>query len=294
VEEKELLSPTFLQKLKLLQILSKKVNWGMQKGEHSSSLRGRSLEFADFRNYVRGDDIRYIDWNIYGRLEKLFLKLFVEDMELTIYLLIDTSTSMALGIPEKLFYSKRIAASLAFIGLSNFDRVAIGALDTTGKLYQPPLRGGNQIFQGFRFLNGLQSSGVTDLGRDLRNFGKKIKRPGLIVVISDFLQEQDFFEGLNFLLYQKNSLFLLQVVDRLEKEPELRGDVKLVDIETEDSREVSISEKLLKLYRLNFSTHCRKIEDFCMKRGIGYIQTTTEIPFEEIVLKYLRMGRLLA
>ncbi len=278
----------------MLQVLSKKVNWGAQKGEHSSSQRGRSLEFNDFRNYTHGDDIRYIDWNIYGRLEKLFLKLFVEEVEITLYVLIDTSASMSLGDPQKLFYGKRVAASLAFIALSSFDRVGIGALDSTLKVYQAPVRGGNQVFQCFRFLNGLECSGTTDLGPSLMEFGKKLKRPGLIVIISDFLQERDFLEGLGFLIYGKNSLFLLQVIDRQEKDPQLKGDLKLVDLETGDHKEVSMSERLLQIYRRNFQDHCRKIEEFSSRRGIGFLQTTTDIPFEEIVLKYLRMGRLLA
>lgn len=290
----ELLTPEFLQKLKLLQILSKKVTWGGGPGEHGSPQKGRSLEFADFRNYSLGDDIRYIDWNIYGRLEKLFLKIFVEDVELTVYLLVDASASMSLGIPEKLHYARQIAASIGYIALSNFDRVALASLDIAVRQYQPPLRGSSSVFHCFRFLEGMKASGVTNLGSALIDFGKRKARPGLVIVISDFLQEPDFFEGLSLLLFKKCSLFLIQVLDRAEKEPDLRGDLKLVDVETDEFREVSMSERLMEIYRRNFSEHCAKIESFCTRRGIGFIQTTTEIPFEDIILRYLRMGRLLA
>ncbi|MDQ7825541.1 MAG: DUF58 domain-containing protein [Candidatus Eremiobacteraeota bacterium] len=294
MKETELLTPEFLKKLKLLQIMSKKVAWGTQKGEHTSSQKGRSLEFSDFRNYVRGDDIRYIDWNIYGRLEKLFLKLFVEELDLIVYLLIDTSASMSLGGEEKLHYAKKIAACISFIALSHFDRVSIAAMDEGISLYQPPLRGTNQIFQCFRFLSGLRPRGKTSLGASLLSFGRKKLRPGLVVVLSDFLQEGEFFEGLSFLLYEKYSLFLIQVLDPLEKNPVIEGDLKLVDIETESAREVTVSERLLAAYRRNFQRHTEKIEQYCARHGAGFLQTTTDTPFEEIVLKYLRMGRLLA
>jgi len=290
----ELLTPEFLQKLKLLQILSKKVNWGTQSGEHGSPQRGRSLEFADFRNYTLGDDIRYIDWNIYGRLEKLFLKLFVEDVELTVYLLIDSSASMSLGEPEKLHYARQIAASLSYIALSNFDRVAMASLDGAVRQYQPPVRGSSMVFHCFRFLESMKAAGMTNLGNALLDFGKRKARPGLVIILSDFLQEDDFFEGLSLLLFRKCNVFLIQVLDRAEKEPDYRGDLKLVDIETEEFREVSMSERLIEIYRRNFREHCEKIESFCTKRGIGYIETTTDIPFEDIILRYLRMGRLLA
>jgi len=290
----ELLTPEFLQKLKLLQILSKKVTWGTHSGEHGSPQKGRSLEFADFRNYSLGDDIRYIDWNIYGRLEKLFLKLFVEDVELTIYILIDSSASMSLGKPEKFHYAKQIAASISYIALSNFDRVALASLDESVRQYQPPVRGSSLVFHCFKFLDSLKATGVTNLGRALVDFGKRKARPGLVIILSDFLQEQDFFEGLSLLLFKKCNLFLIQILDRVEKEPDYRGDLKLVDIETDEFREVSMSERLIEIYRRNFREHCGKIESFCSRRGIGYIETDTEIPFEDIILKYLRMGRLLA
>lgn len=294
MDEIELFGQAFLKKLKMLQILSKKVSWGTQKGEHTSPKRGRSLEFSDFRNYVLGDDIRYIDWNIYGRLDKLFLKLFIDEVELTVYLLIDTSASMAFGSPQKLLYAKQVAASLCFIALSNFDRVGIVALDEEIRVYQPPVRGCNEVFHCFGFLKKLEPRGKTDLGRAIFEFGKKKHRPGLVIIISDFLQEQSFFQGLNFLLYQKNQLFLIQLLDLDEMNPDLKGDLKLVDIETEDFKEVSMSEKLIQIYKKNLDAHCKKIQDFCGRHGIGFLQTTTDIPFEEIILKYLRMGRLLA
>jgi uncharacterized protein (DUF58 family) len=294
VEAQELFTPQFLQKLKLLQILSKKVNWGTQKGEHTSSQRGRSLEFKDFRNYVSGDDIRYIDWNIFGRLDRLFMKLFVEELELTLNVLVDASLSMSLGEPQKLLYAKKIAACLSYIALSNFDRAGIAALDESVRFYKPPMRGTNLIFQCFDFLKTIAPRGRTHLGKALRDFGKRNKRPGLVVIISDFLQEQDFFEGLNLLHFQKNQLFLIQVLDRKEVEPDLRGDLKLVDVETGEFREISMSERLMEMYRRALVSHCTRISEHCSKRGIGYLQTTTDIPFEEIILKYLRMGRLLA
>lgn len=294
MEDVELFTPEFFKKLKLLQVLSKKVNWGSQKGEHTSSKRGRSLEFSDFRNYVRGDDIRYIDWNIYGRLDRLFLKLFVDEVELILYILIDTSASMSFGAPRKLHYAKQIAASLSFIALSHCDRVGIGALDQEVRIYQPPVRGCNQIFNCFNFLKKLEPQGKTDLGSALFEFGRKKHKPGMVILISDFLQESPFFEGLNFLLYQKNQLFMIQVLDPLEVDPDFRGDLKLVDVETEEFKEVSMSDRLIQMYKNNLTTHCRKIEEFCSRRGIGFLQTSTAIPFEEIILKYLRMGRLLA
>lgn len=296
LEDSELLTQDFLNKIKLLHILSKKaaVNSGpSQSGEHISQKKGRSLEFNDFRNYVHGDDIRYIDWNIYGRLEKLFLKLFIEEVDLNVYAILDCSKSMELGNPQKLLYSKKIAACMCYIALSNYDRAGIVSVDARIKNYLPPVRGRNQIFECFRFLDNEKPGGKTNLGKALIEFGKRKLRPGLVIIISDFFSESDFFNGINLLLHKKNSVFLIQVMDEYEKKPDFKGDIKLVDIETEDIKEVSMTDSLIKTYIANLNSYCNNIENFCRKRGIGYLQTVTTIPFEEIILKYLRIGRLL-
>jgi uncharacterized protein (DUF58 family) len=286
-------TPDFLQKLELLQILSKKVIRGSVKGERTSAKKGRSVEFADYRNYSQGDEIRIIDWNVYGRLDKLFVKLFAEEEELNIYLLVDCSLSMDFGSPSKLDYAKKISASLAYISLANFDRVALGLINTGFSGYRLPLRGKNQVFRIFDYLEKLSPEGKTSISDSLRQFTQKKLRPGLVIIISDFLDPSDFIDSLKLVRYHKHDLFLVQVLDEEEINPSIGGDIRFVDVETGEKREVTVTSRLLEMYKENLNLHCDTIESFCRKSGAGYIVASTSIPFEDLVLRYFRSGRLL-
>lgn len=282
-----LLEPEFLRKLEQLTIVSKKVFSGQLKGDRRSSRRGTSVEFADFRNYALGDDLRYVDWNTFARLEKLFLKLFMEEEDLHVYLLLDGSQSMAYGAPSKFDYARRVAASLGYIGLTNLDRVGATVFAEKMRDHQPPVRGKQQVFPYFSFLEKAQPGGQTSLAASLKEFALRTRRPGVAILISDFF-DPEWETGLKALLHRRFQVSAIQVLDRSEIRPDLVGDLKLVDCETGEEREITISAGLLKEYQKSVDQFCGGIQDTCRRYGADYIQAITDQPFEEMILNWLR------
>ena len=282
-----LLTPDFLRKIERLSLVAKRVFPGQLRGERRSTKRGSSVEFADYRNYTIGDDFRRVDWNVYARLEKLFLKLFVEEEDLHVYVLIDASRSMEFGSPSKLLYAKRIAAALSYIALGNLDRVGLASLADGGSATLRPKRGKQSAFGVFDWLQTVQSSGETRLADSLRDFSLRTSRPGLAIVISDFFYP-DYQKGLSALISRRFELTALQVLDQDEAEPPLVGDLMLVDAETNERREVTITQSLLKRYRQRLAEHCGGIEDYCTRFGCNYVRVTNQTPFEDLILSYLR------
>jgi len=285
----------FLKKLEYLYLVSKKIFRGQVRSERKTQSIGASVEFADYRNYISGDDLRYIDWNAYGRIDRLFIKLFEEEEDLHIYFLLDVSKSMQCGESVKLDYAKQVAAALAYIGLANLDRVDLFYF--SGQLHEQMgmSRGKAQIRNVFRFLEKASAQPVTtDFRTSLRNFVHQNKQRGLAVVLSDFFDPDGFEQGIRYLQYHKFEVYLLQVLDRSEAEPDFLGDFRLVDVESGRGREVTVNEQLLAMYRTEFEGFCRRIDGFATHRQIGYIRTFTEIPFDELVLKILRQGGFVA
>jgi uncharacterized protein (DUF58 family) len=287
-----LLEPEFLRKLEQLSIVSKKVFTGQLKGERRSARRGTSVEFADFRNYTLGDDLRYIDWNTFARLEKLFLKLFVEEEDLHVYLLVDGSQSMAYGSPVKFDYAKQIAAALGYIGLTNYDRVGATIFAEKMRDHLPPVRGRGQIFQYFDFLENARIGGRTSLAASLKEYALRTRRPGVAILISDFF-DPEWETGLKALLHRRFQITAIHVLDRTEVRPDLVGDLKLMDCETGEEREITISQGLLRDYHRTVDQFCGGIQETCRRYGADYLQTITDQPFEELILKWLRSAGLL-
>ncbi len=286
-----LLEPEFLRKLEQLSIVSKKVFSGQLKGERRSTRRGTSVEFADYRNYTLGDDPRYLDWNTYARLEKLFLKLFVEEEDLHVYVLIDGSRSMAYGSPTKFDYARRVAASLGYIGLANYDRVGCTIFDERMRHHFPPIRGKQQIFQYFNFLENAVPDGQTSLAGSLKEYALRTRRPGVAILLSDFF-DPEWETGLKALLHRKFQVAVVHVLDRSEVRPEVLGDLKLVDCETGEEREITVSPSLLKDYQKAVDQFCGGIQDTCRRYGADYLQAITDEPFEDLILKWLRRAGL--
>jgi uncharacterized protein (DUF58 family) len=287
-----LMEPEFLRKLEQLSIVSKKVFAGQLKGERRSSRRGTSVEFADFRNYTLGDDLRYVDWNTFARLEKLFLKLFVEEEDHHVYLLLDGSQSMGYGAPSKYEYGRRIAAALGYIGLNNFDRVGSAVFSDCMRAHLPAVRGRQQVMPYFEFLEQPQPGGPTSMGASLKEYALRTRRPGVAVLISDFF-DPDWVTGLKALLHRRFQVTAIQVLDRTEVRPEFVGDLKLVDCETGEEREITISPGLLRDYRGAVDRFCGGIAETCRRYGADYLQAVTDQPFEDLILKWLRRAGLL-
>ena len=288
----QLLDQDFIQKIEQLSLVSRKIFTGSIKGERRSKKRGISSEFADHRDYSPGDDTRFIDWNIYGRLNRLFLKLFLEEEDLHVYVLFDVSESMGHGDPNKLDYARKVAAALAYIGLSNMDRVSVGAFAHDVVSVFPPTRGKKQLWRLLDFLTGVPAGGETSLNQSCKTFSQRHKGKGVVIIISDFFDTQGYETALKYFLAKKSDIFLLHVLSPQEVEPELTGDLRLLDCETGGEAEVSISAPLLKLYRRNLRVFCGGLRDYCSKRGINYLFATTKVPFDQLVLNYLRKSGL--
>ena len=282
----------FMRKLEYLALVSKRFS-GQFKAERRARKLGSGLEFADHRGYVPGDDFRYLDWKTYLRLDKLLLRLYEEEQDLPIYMFVDTSRSMAYGEPEKIEYARRVAAALCYIGLANLDRVIIAAYSDGIRQELSPQRGKNQIFRVFRFLSGIEAAGETNGKEAFKFFCTGRRRRGLAVVISDFMDPNGFEGGLNMLRYYKHDVFAIHVVAHEDLEPPVRGQVQLVDSESGESREITITPELLKAYKSEMQLFTDQMRRHCLKYQLGYIRTVTDFPFEDLVLEVFRQGRFL-
>ncbi len=289
-DRSKLFDEEFLKKLEYLSVVARKTFAGNLRADRRTRKVWSGIEFADHRRYSMGDDFRYIDWNVYGRIDRLLLRLFEEEEDLHIYILLDASRSMRIGSPLKLHYAMQVAAALTYIGLSKLDRV--GIIPFSDKLHAPlpASRGKRRIFKVFEFLRGVEVGGITQLGPSLETFVHQVKRRGLAVVISDFYDPRGFEEGINALRYNKFEPFVLQVFDQREASPSLHGDLTLVDCETGELKEVTVSRSLLEAYKAEHEKYCAELNQFCTARAIPYFRTHTQVPFDELVLRIFRQG----
>src|SRR5262245_65170339 len=209
-----LLDPQFLARLEQLELVSKKIFLGRMKGERRSKKKGQSVEFADYRNYVIGDDLRFLDWNLFARLEKLFIRLFMEEEDLHFYVLIDNSLSMDFGKPTKLHYAKQVAAALGFIGLVNLDRVVIQGFNDNLVEGLPALRGRRSLWRLLGFLDKLGPAGPSDLTKALRTFSIKSSGKGIGVVLSDFRDKGGYEEALRSLVARQMDIYAIQILSQ--------------------------------------------------------------------------------
>jgi uncharacterized protein (DUF58 family) len=283
-----LLEPALLKKLDALSLHTRRAFTGSSKGEKRSTKRGSSVEFADFRAYNSGDDLRRIDWNAYARFEKLYMKMFLEEEDLDITILMDASLSMNFGEPTKLRAAAEIAGAIGYIGLTNFDRVGAASFDQNLRAWFPPTRGRGRAGQLFRFLESQDAAGSADLSVAMKRAANMARRSGVAIVISDFLLPGGYETGLKTLAARGFEVTAIQVLDRRELEPDLVGDLKLVDAEDGSMREVSISSALLKTYQRHLEKYCGDLRKFCLRYGIHYLQTASDIPTEQVMLRFLR------
>jgi uncharacterized protein (DUF58 family) len=278
----------FLKKLEHLRLIAKRLSWANVKGEHPSSRNGFSLEFSDYRRYQQGDDLRYVDWNIYRRLDKLLLKVFTADEEMNVYLLVDTSRSMAEGAPAKIDYARKVAAALGYIGLKNLDRVGGASFSSA---LQTPLtlgRGRKQILSLFSFLSKLSCNGETNLRSAIHSFTNLFPHPGLVVIVSDLFDPGGWRAALEELATKKYQLLVVHILDDQEIHPQLWGDVALNDVESRRERRLFLDGDMVRRFKDELADYFKEIETVCSGRRIDYLRTTTQIPFDEFVLHTLR------
>jgi uncharacterized protein (DUF58 family) len=287
-QKSALLSPELLTKLEAMELVSRKIFRGRMKGERRSKRKGQSVEFADFRNYVPGDDLRFIDWNMFARLDKLFLKLFLEEEDLHFYAAIDVSQSMNFGQPTKLEYAKQLAAALGYIGLCRADRVRIEPLDGYPSSSAPVLRGRKALWQMIQYLEGIQPGNNCTLTQGIKSFCIRNKGKGILLIISDLMDKNGYQEALKYLVARDLDVYLVHVLSQEELDPALAGDLKLVDCEDRDIAEISVSQRLIDRYRRTVATFIEQAREFCSRRGIVYTMTSTERSVDRLVSHYLR------
>jgi uncharacterized protein (DUF58 family) len=288
-----LLDPDFLRKLEALSLVSKRRFATQMQGRRRSNRRGASVDFADYREYLRGDDLRYVDWKAYGRLEKLFLKLFHEEEELTLHLLIDTSKSMDFGQPAtKLDYARRVAAALGFVALTESDRVSVGVLSAGRVQIMPSALGRPSRATLFQFLQTqIAPRDRTDLGASLKRYAERAGATGIAIVLSDFFDETAL-SGVKALLGRGFHVVLVHILDEEEVHPTAAGDLRLLDSETGAACEVSISPHLLAQYEDRVKAFCDDLQGRARRYGVDYVRTTTGTPVEDVVLNGLRRAGL--
>jgi uncharacterized protein (DUF58 family) len=304
------LTPELLRRLEQFQLLASRRAKSSARGERRSRARGQSVEFADYRPYVQGDDFRYLDWNLYGRLERLFLKLYEEERELPVRIFLDSSESMNFGTPRKFDFARQVAAALGYVALCGFDRVSIVPFpslpDPTQA--QPGARGPELAARGalrsvrgkrsgleyFRNLGALSAGGAANLNQALRRGALEARQAGLAVVLSDFLDPAGYEPGLNALTGRGFQVDIVQVLSPEELAPTSFGDLRLVDSETGAMQEVAFGRFRMKAYQQTVQNFIQRLREFCQARGINFFSVSSSMPLEELLLKQLRTAEVWA
>jgi hypothetical protein len=327
----DLLAPDLMVRLGQLDVSSRKIFSGKLKGERRSKKRGESVEFADHRPYVVGDDLRHIDWNLFGRLDRLFLKLFLEEEDLSLHLVVDASASADTGEPNKFLFMQRLATALAYIGLVNLNRVQVTMIGGTTAQREgsggglgpndgetssdgaPPhaatvplrhsatsvlttirdLRGRRRLQDVVRFICSTGPGGGARFTEAAKRIALARRGKGVMVLLSDFFFKEGYESGLRMLVGHGYDLFVLQVLSPQEVEPTIGGDLRLKDIEDGDTAEVTISAPLLKRYKANLTAYVNRLHEFCAGRDIVHMMVRSDTPVDTLVLDYLRRRGLL-
>jgi uncharacterized protein (DUF58 family) len=283
----------FLRQLERLLLLLRSPVRGGLKGGRRSVKRGQSVEFADYRDYTLGDDLRQLDWNVYARLEKLFVKLFVEEEDVTITLLIDASASMATGRPEKLLFAKRAAAALGYIGLASEDRIAVSALGGRASRRQTALRGSGRVFRLLSNLSAIQpADGPTDLAAAARHAAAQLHGRGVVVLMSDLL-DPAADRVIRELAATRSELIILHILSPDELDPQLEGDLRLVDTETGNGVDITADLATLDAYRSRLKAWKESFADLAARRRASYVDLSSDVPLNDLIFAELRRRRVL-
>ena len=284
----ELLDSEFMARLDALDVLSRKILQGKLQGERQSKRRGQGAEFSDHRPYAVGDDLRFVDWNIYSRLDQLFVKIFLEEQDLSVQVLVDASASMASGDPSKDLAAKRLAAALAYVGLVNNSRVTVSVFADGVTDQLSNVRGRGYLPRLADLLLAARPQGPSHFEKAARQIAAGRIGSGIMIVLSDFFLKEGFDDGLRRLISARYELYVIQMLSPQELSPELTGDLKLIDVEDGDEAEVTVSRTLIDYYKRNLSAYCNEIKDFCTGRGATYVLTNSGVPTQTLMLNYLR------
>jgi uncharacterized protein (DUF58 family) len=292
----ELLGSDLMAKLDQMDVMSRKIFAGKLQGERRSKKRGISVEFADYRHYHHGDDLRFVDWNIYARLDRLFLKLFLEEEDLSLILAIDNSASMDWGNPGKFAFAQRLAMALGYIGLVNHNRVSLYAFNDNEVKPLRSLRGRRRTQEIGSWLLDLEPEGPSSFPDAMRSIALGRQGKGVMVILSDFMFKEGYEKGLRYLSGGGYDTFCMQVLSPEEIDPArngLTGDLRLTDIEDGDTAEITVSAALLRRYKENLNAYCGRLREYCVRRGMMHITVDTATDMDTLLVDYLRKRGLL-
>jgi len=288
----------FLRKLEALTVIAKRARGGDAGAERRGRRVGAGIELADHREYVPGDDVRALDWNLYARTGRPYVRLREEDEDLTLALILDGSASMGVGAPPKLELAARIAAAVAYIGLSSLDRVSVALVAGAVREALPPVRGRGGAARVFEMLERATADGQTDLTASARQVlaARGGTRRGLALLISDLHDPAGWLPALDALRTARQEIVVVHVTAAGDASlpPEIDGDVVLEDVETGATCELALTPAARRAHAERWAAGLRAISGACRERAITYLQIDAAIPFEDAVLRLLRTGGLLA
>lgn len=288
-----LLSPELLRRLEQFQLLAARRAKSSAKGERRSKARGQSVEFADYRNYVAGDDLRYLDWNLFGRLDRLFLKLYEEERELPVRIFLDASESMTFGEPRKFDFARQVAAAIGYVALCGFDRVTIvpfpeNAAESAARGALRQVRGRKSSLTYFQNLSTLTAAGTANLNEALRRGALEARQAGVAIVLSDFLDPAGYEAGLTALVGRGFQVNAVQILAPEELSPATFGDLRLIDAESGAMQEVTFGKFRLHAYQQTVQNFCQRLKEFCSSRGVNFFSVSSATSLEQLLLKQLR------
>ncbi len=288
-----LLDPDLVRSLERLTIAARRTLWGQTQGERKVNAAGASIEFHDYRQYQPGDDLRYLDWQVYGRLDRLVLRLYRDEVDLLVQILVDASASMAVGDPPKSDYALRLAAALSYVGLAGLERVAVGYVAAGRADVTRPFRGRGGFGRLVQYLEGIEFTGATALNASLRAEAVRMPRRSRLILVTDLLDREGYQDGLLALQASGHDLFVVHVLAPEEIDPPEIGDVRLIDVETGGAEDVTLSRERIAGYRDRTARHHAEIEAFAYVHGIGYARVSTATPLGDVLFRNLMQGRLL-
>ncbi len=286
------LEASVLQRLDSLALLTRRPMATGRPGRRRSPLAGSSMEFADYRRYAPGDDFRRIDWRAYARLERLFLRVFEAEENLTVTVLVDCSDSMHHGQPTKIALALQLAAALSYVALKCEDSVIVGALTDRLAAYRRAGSGKNAIWSVGEFLNRLPRSGTTDLNRALYDLGRVITSPGLTIIISDFLAPGGYQTGIRAVRQLRQEVAMLHILSPDEIEPDIQGDWRLQDSEGVGNVDVSISPGILNAYRQRLNAFTQELAAFAHSYAMTYTMIPSDTAIIDVIQRILRQVEL--
>ncbi len=292
----DLFDAAFLDRLRMLALRLRKRRQLMRRGAQSTTATGFTREFKDYRHYTRGEDYRGIDWRLYARLDKLFVRLYEETQELNLHILVDTSGSMAAPFEEKRKQALRFAVALAYLGLSGQQRVSLYSMSDGIKTELPPLRGQGNIEKIIQAVLRFSFGGLTDLVKCFEDFRPSRQRFGVIFVISDFYGRDvtTAVDAVSRAAGWPGESHFLQIMHPGEREPGIEGEVELAEVETGERRRFWITKKEAQRYTEAYDAFVENLERACVSRQIDFMQSRTDEPFEERFLELLTRGVALA